>query len=139
MQKTRKVLLGVLWGALIIALVTIVLFECDVIVQGRLAGHVKSEYLSAVVMELLTLVCIPLALWLFRWGVVKRSLREHKEKGLLRWGLLRLLILCGPMLVCVLLYYLYASVSFGYLGIILALCLFFVYPSLGRCMAEIES
>ena len=57
----------------------------------------------------------------------------------MKWGTIRLLTLEVPMLVDTLLYYIYMNTTFGYLGIILALCLPFVYPSLSRCEDETEA
>ena len=53
-----------------------------------------------------------------------------------KWGMLRLLILEVPMVIDTLLYYIYMNTTFGYLAIILLLCLPFVFPSLNRCLAE---
>ena len=139
METTRRVLLSVLWGSVLIALILILLYENDILSQGKLVGNVKAEYFTSVFMDLLACLFIPLCLWLFRWSVVKRSLQAHKEKALLRWGLFRLLMLCVPMLVCLLLYYFYQNVAFGYLAIIFAICLFFVYPSMSRCLSEIDT
>jgi hypothetical protein len=55
---------------------------------------------------------------------------------MLKWGIIRLLILEVPMLIDTLLYYIYMNTTFGYLGIMLLLCLPFVFPSVGRCLAE---
>ena len=44
-----------------------------------------------------------------------------------------------PLWADTLLYYLYMNTTFGYLGIILVLCLPFVYPSESRCEAETEA
>ena len=46
-------------------------------------------------------------------------------------------MLTVPMVVNTLLYYLFMNVAFGYLAIILALCIFFVFPSMSRCEAEV--
>ncbi|MBQ8712837.1 MAG: hypothetical protein IJ551_08505 [Prevotella sp.] len=53
-----------------------------------------------------------------------------------KWGVLRLIMLEVPMLVNTLLYYAYANTAFGYMAIIIAITLPFVYPSMNRCMAE---
>jgi hypothetical protein len=53
--------------------------------------------------------------------------------------LIRLLMLLVPLWADTLLYYLYMNTTFGYLGIILALCLPFVYPSMNRCETETEA
>ena len=55
---------------------------------------------------------------------------------MMKWGTIRLLILEVPMLVNTLLYYIYMNTTFGYMAIILLLCLPFVFPSLNRCLAE---
>ena len=44
--------------------------------------------------------------------------------------------LCLPMLINTFMYYQTMSPAFGYMAIILVLCLFFVYPSIGRCIEE---
>jgi hypothetical protein len=55
---------------------------------------------------------------------------------MMKWGTIRLLILQVPMLADTLLYYMYMNTTFGYLAIMLLLCLPFVFPSLNRCLAE---
>ena len=50
----------------------------------------------------------------------------------------RLLMLCVPMIVNTVLYYVFMNVAFGYMGIILFLCLFFVMPTMDRCLSEIK-
>ena len=62
----------------------------------------------------------------------------HQSEFLWTTLLLRLLLLFLPLLADTLLYYIYMNPTFGYLGIILALCLPFVYPSEGRCISETE-
>ena len=57
---------------------------------------------------------------------------------MMKWGLIRLLILEVPMVADTLLYYIYMYTTFGYLAIILLLCLPFVFPTLSRCLDETE-
>ena len=52
---------------------------------------------------------------------------------------LNLQLLLLPLLVNTLLYYMYANVAFGYMAIILVIVLPFVYPSMERCMSEVEA
>ena len=78
-----------------------------------------------------------MALRLFRFSAVARQLTT--TYALLRWGTLRLLMLCVPMVANTLLYYLYMNVAFGYMGIILLLCLAFVLPTKARCDAEVKT
>ena len=96
-----------------------------------------TEFYITVVMELLTLCAIPVALRLFKWKGVAQSLCQHKEKALLRWGALRMAMLCVPMVLNTVCYIVFGKVAFFYLAVILFICLFFVYPSMGRCEAEV--
>ena len=112
------------------------LLSC-VFAAGMIVVH-QSEFLWTTLMELATLGCAFLALRLFKFDRVHRALNEQKAVALKKWGLLRLLLLFLPLLADTLLYYIYMNPTFGYLGIILALCLPFVYPSEGRCIAETE-
>lgn len=136
MKHTRTVLTAVFGLFLVIEAVIAVLFETDILPCGQLATEDKrTEFVWATVMELLTIAVIPLALRLFRFGRVARSLTS--AAALLRWAMLRLLMLCVPMVVNLLLYYLFMNVAFGYMSIILVLCLFFVVPTKSRCEAEL--
>ncbi len=137
MRKTRQILLSLLWGTCAIALVMIILFETDILHQGILHENVKMEYGFSVVMELAALCAIPASIRLFRWKKVTDDLKNHGYQALLSWGLFRLSLLCIPLVLCVLFYYLFAQTSFCYLAIILGICLFFVYPSKERCAQDI--
>lgn len=138
MERISKILMTEFCMALGLSLLIVVLFETDLLPAGWLAGEKSSEFVWAMVMELFTICAIPIALRLFRFGRVSAQLKVDPERALLRWGTLRLLLLCVPMFVNALLYYLYMATSFGYMGLILVLCLFFVYPSRRRCEIETE-
>ena len=139
MKKTRKILLTTLWGALLVALLVILVYETSIIDQGALAGNAKAEFVTAVILELSALMLIPLVFWLFKWKKVREDMERRKEGALLTWGLLRLLMLCIPMMASILAYYLFVNPTFYYLALILAICLFFVYPSADRCAREMET
>ena len=138
MKKTRNLLSCVYAAGIVIIVVLIVLYEYDILASGMLAGAHQSEFLWTTLMELSTLGCAFLALRLFKFDRIHRALNDQKAVALKKWGLLRLMLLFVPLLADTLLYYNYMNPTFGYLGIILALCLPFVYPSEGRCMAETE-
>ena len=89
-----------------------------------------------VVMELLTIVVIPMALKLFSLKMIRRKLVAQKGDALLVWGTARINMLCLPMLINTFMYYQTMAPAFGYMAIILMLCLFFVYPSMERCTDE---
>ena len=139
MLKTKAILKAILWGALSFSFLLILVYELGWLEEGALVGKARSEYVCSVVMELEALIGIPLALRLFKWKRIERDLQQGKEKALLKWGMLRMLMLCLPMVVDTALYYFFMSPAFGYLAIIHAICLMFVYPSTDRCFAETES
>ena len=139
MLKTKAILKAILWGALSFSFLLILAYELGWLEEGAFAGKARSEYVCSVVMELEALIGIPLALRLFKWKRIERDLQQGKEKALLKWGMLRMLMLCLPMVADTALYYFFMSPAFGYLAIIHAICLMFVYPSTDRCFAETES
>lgn len=122
-----------------ITVVLVVLFETDVLPSGLMATEKQTEFLLTTLMELLTLASVYMALRLFKFDKVHQELITRKADGLRRWGLIRLAILLLPMPLNTVLYYLFMNTTFGYMAIILAICLPFVYPSEARCEAETES
>ena len=122
-----------------ITVVLVVLFETDVLPSGLMATEKQTEFLLTTLMELLTLASVYMALRLFKFDKVHQELVTRKAGGLRRWGLIRLAILLLPMPLNTVLYYLFMNTTFGYMAIILAICLPFVYPSEARCEAETES
>jgi hypothetical protein len=122
-----------------ITVVLVVLFETDVLPSGLMATEKQTEFLLTTLMELLTLASVYMALRLFKFDKVHQELVTRKADGLRRWGLIRLAILLLPMPLNTVLYYLFMNTTFGYMAIILAICLPFVYPSEARCEAETES
>jgi len=139
MQKTIFFLKTVMWGSLGLAMLIVVAYEMGWAEAGSFATSVRAEYVVSVVMELEALVFIPLALRLFKWKRVATALTQQKERALARWGLMRMLMLCFPMVLDTIFYYLFVNPAFGYLAIIHAICLMFVYPSADRCYAETVS
>lgn len=136
-RHTRNVLMLVLGIAVAVSLIAVVLYESDTLPVGVLSGRGGSdEFVVTMLMELLTLCVIPLALRLFRFKTVAARLTSADE--LLRWGMMRMLMLCLPMVVNTLLYYIYMNVAFGYMAIILLLSLCFVLPTMPRCEAEMN-
>lgn len=122
----------------VVALLLVALYEMEWLEPTNLAGDVTLVYVITVVMELLTIVVIPLALKLFSFKWVHRKLVNGKGVALLPWGTARLNMLCLPMLINTFMYYQTMAPAFGYMAIILFLCLFFIYPSIGRCVDETE-
>jgi hypothetical protein len=90
-------------------------------------------------MELLTIAIIPFALRLFKFRKVNGKLTESETTrwdNLLKYGSVRILLLAIPMIINVVCYYLFTLTAFAYMAIILFLCMFFVYPTVDKCIAE---
>ena len=121
---------------IVMALVIIVLFETGELPVGVMAADKQSEFVLTALMEILSLGAAFLGLRLFKFQAIHRDLVSRKEPAMWKWGMTRLLILQVPMVINTLLYYIYMNTTFGYLGIILLLCLPFVFPSMSRCLAE---
>lgn len=138
MKKTRNILMSLFWGSIVLAVLLAVLFETGLMPKAVWQDYASQEVMTRMIMELVTLAMIPLSLYLFKFGHVHADLLKRKEKALNLWGVLRLLMLLVPMIVNTLLYYMFMQTTYGYMAIILLICLPFVYPSLGRCKADTE-
>lgn len=136
MKSVQHKLQTAFWIPVVVCLIMIVLYETGLCLEGNWADDKVLNYYCALAMELVTICLIPLALWFFRWGPVKRTMNTHGDRGLLSFGLLRIVMLALPMMVNTWLYYQFINVAFGYMGIIGLLCMAFIYPSAARCEAE---
>ena len=136
MKKVSKQLMVFYIVQIVMALVIIVLFETGELPVGVMAADKQSEFVLTALMEILSLGAAFLGLRLFKFQAIHRDLVSRKEPAMWKWGMTRLLILQVPMVINTLLYYIYMNTTFGYLGIILLLCLPFVFPSMSRCLAE---
>ena len=119
-----------------VALVIVLLYELDVLEAGTLADSKQTEFVAMTTMELTSLAAAFLGLRLFKFKAIHNDLVRRKEIAMWKWGMTRLLLLEAPMVIDTLLYYIYMNTTYGYLAIILLLCLPFVFPSLNRCLAE---
>ena len=136
MKKISKQLTFIYVLLVVLALTIVALYEFGVLVSGSLADSKQMEFVAMTVMELTTIGAAFLALRLFKFRKIHADLVARKEPAMLQWGLLRLLMLEVPMVVNTYLYYIYMNATFGYLAIILFLCLPFVMPTESRCVAE---
>lgn len=123
----HKKLVMLFWGMIIVPVITAVLYETDMLLAGDFAGngYESTEFIVIIVMELLTLAAIPLALRLFKMAGDKIC----DEVSLMRFSLIRLAILLGPLWGNTLLYYLFMNATFGYMAIITLIAMAFVYPA----------
>lgn len=136
MKKISIQLMAVFTLLVAVMISIIVLYESGVLEPGVLADSKQTEFIAMTGMELTSLAGAFLGLRLFKFQKIHDELVTKKEPALLKWGMLRLLILEVPMVSNTYLYYMYMNTTFGYLAIILLLCLPFVFPTQSRCIAE---
>ena len=138
MRRACNILSAEFYLSIFFSFLIIILFENDIFLSGGWTADKSFEFTVLTIVELVTIICIPLALKLFNFKQVNSQLTtgDNREERLISWGLLRLNMLCLPMIVNILFYYLFMNVAFGYMAIILFLCLFFVIPTKERCRTE---
>lgn len=132
MNKTISLLRTVLIANVGVAVVIAALYELDILPSGMMAGRPQDEFLSTISMELITIVFIPVALRLFKTKDVEKRLEEGNIKAFRKWGLVRILMITVPLVLNTLLYYSFMNTTFGYMALILLICLPFIYPALRK-------
>lgn len=137
-KAVQRALLAQFCVYIIAALSVVAFYEMELLLPGVLADKATVQYVMLIVMELVTIVFIPLSLKMFSVRKIKSNLVSKGTPVLLRLGSLRLAMLGVPIVANTLFFYLTMAVAFGYLAILGALCLAFVFPSMSRCMNEID-
>lgn len=132
MNKTISLLRTVLIANVGVAVVIAALYELDILPSGMMTGRPQDEFLSTISMELITIVFIPVALRLFKTKDVEKRLEEGDIKAFRKWGLVRILMITVPLVLNTLLYYSFMNTTFGYMALILLICLPFIYPAVRR-------
>lgn len=136
MKHTRNLLLYELWTSIIISAIIILLYETDIINPGTIVARSNTEFVCVTTMEILTICLLPLSLRMFKINNIQKRLKEGGVHALAKWGSIRMLMICIPLIANTLMYFMSMNVSFGYMAIIFFICLLFVYPNMGRCVAE---
>lgn len=129
MKKTVNILRTLFIASVGIAVVVAALYELDILPSGVLADRPQDEFLCTIAMELFTIVFIPIALRLFKTKDVDRRLDEGDIKTFKTWSIVRILMITVPLLMNTLLYYIFMNTAFGYMALILLICLPFIYPA----------
>ena len=129
MKKTVNILRTLFIASVGIAVVVAALYEIDILPSGVLADRPQDEFLCTIAMELVTIVFIPIALRLFKTKDVDRRLDEGDIKTFKTWSIVRILMITVPLLMNTLLYYIFMNTTFGYMALILLICLPFIYPA----------
>jgi hypothetical protein len=139
MQRTRNILLVQWVAALMACLFMVAIFETDTIVLD-VTVSTQTEFVITTFAEIITICVVPAALFLFHIHAICDALTGDESiapKRLLLWGTVRMMMLCVPMVVNVILYYLFGmKPSFAYMAIILLLSTFFIFPTMERCLSE---
>ena len=141
MKKTRNILV-VIYSLMLLASAAIYIcgdyLEVDMAVLTSDTDK-QTGYVVQMVMILLTLSLVPLALRLFKFKQIHASLLVSPATALLKWGIVRILVLGLLLVTNTLLYYIYGfEPSFGYLAVMILLTMPFVVPTMSRCKAETE-
>lgn len=140
MKRVKNILAAEMLASLLVSLIIIVLYESGTLLAGYLQDNANAEFLSVTCMEIVTICMIPLSLKMFKWKKISASLKNDDGRALIKWGTLRMAMICIPMMLNTLFYYLFGfNVAFGYMGIIGLICLAFIYPSTSRCVNETQS
>lgn len=129
MKKTVNILRTLFIASVGIAVVVAALYELDILPSGVLADRPQDEFLCTIAMELVTIVFIPIALRLFKTKDVDRRLDEGDIKTFKTWSIVRILMITVPLLMNTLLYYIFMNTTFGYMALILLICVPFIYPA----------
>jgi hypothetical protein len=138
LKRTQIILMTLFIALIVLALALVVVYETNILEPGTRATHKQSEFMLMTTMELLTLAGAFLGLRLFKFKVVHKDLLSNRADALLPLGIIRICLIEVPMVANTLFYYMFMNTTFGYLAIILLLCLPFVFPSLERCQSDIE-
>lgn len=136
MKSISKRLVVIYMSLAAIALAIIILYETDILEAGVMEEQKQLEFILTAMMELISLGAAFMGLRLFKFKTVHNDLVNRQEPAMWKWGVIRLLILEVPMVIDTLLYYIFMNTTFGYLAVMLLLCLPFVFPSVNRCLAE---
>ena len=140
MKRIQKILQINYFLNLIIVLLWIVLNENDVLnIVGTAHENTNSDFLSASIMEVITICFIPGSLRLCKFRAIRQAIKDDKTPLLntyFAYSLVRLEMLLMPMWVNAVLYYVFMNVAFGYMAIILFLSTLFIFPTQERCEQE---
>lgn len=137
LKTVRNTLLTEMIVSLCAVALIVVLYESSLLMPGYIEDGSLVEFIMLTWMELITVCTVPLALRLFKFDTVIDATLLEQERGLLRWGTVRMLLICIPMVVNMLFYYITTlKVAFFYMSVIGMISLIFICPTMRRCKAE---
>ena len=142
MKQAEKILTINYFIVLAFTLVIIVFGENDWLNNvGIMHDDKSSDFIMTSIMEIITICLIPVSLRLFKFKKIRNGILSdttENHSSFIAWAIVRLEMLQLPMIVNAILYYMYMNVAFGYMGIILFLVSFFIFPTVERCNFEYE-
>ena len=105
-KQVQRILMTNFFFMVIVSLLLVALYETEILTpMEKLGADASLMFGIMVVMELLTIVVIPMALKLFSLKMIRRKLVAQKGDALLVWGTARINMLCLPMLINTFMYY----------------------------------
>ncbi len=140
MKKTRNRLMALYCSFLAIATLLYILGEfLQVDMVLFIDASKQTTFVCSTLMILFTVALLPTALRLFKTIRIKADLVARKEQALAQWGTLRLCIIGLLLVVNTALYFAFAfDTTYGYLAVVVLLCMPFVVPTMSRCQADIS-
>ncbi len=135
-KKSVRTLRIQLWGQVLFCFLLILLFETGQAASGPMADDKVLNYYVAIPMELITICLIPVALRLMKFRRVKEQIARNPLAAVRTWSIIRIDLICFPMILNCMFYYVFMNVAFGYMGIIALLCLPMINPTERRFRQE---
>ena len=139
MKKTRNILMTLFCGFLLIAALLYVggeFMQLDMAIWTDASR--ECQFVCTTLMILITIGLLPLSLRLFKFPRINSYLLKHKSVALIRWGVIRLVIMGLLLVINTFMYYAFGYEStYGYLAIVTLLCMPCVVPTMKRCEAEV--
>ena len=115
METIQKKLQLIFWIPIVLSAIIIILGELDIIPNGILANDKQVEFVIMSMMEILTIIAIPVALKLFKFKAIANKLASDTLLHFERWGIVRLCLLNVPMVINLVCYYLFVGPALGIL------------------------
>ena len=97
-KQVQRILMTNFFFMVIVALLLVALYETEILEPTDMASDATLMFGILTMMELITIIVIPLALKMFSLKAVHRKLVLRKGDALLPWGTARINMLCLPML-----------------------------------------
>ena len=140
MEKTRNLLMALFAGFLLLAAILYIGGEFLHWDMALWEGANKEQrFICSTVMILLTICLLPLSLRLFKFKRISDELHARQAPALTRWGSVRIVCMGLLLVVNTFLYYAFGFEStYGYLAVVVLLCMPFIIPTMGRCVAEVS-